>query len=105
MSPFWEPVHGEKRVDLPGMTELLPVLWEMEIYPNVEMIMMPEGRTFKDYDAALEQLRMRLYVQPGSEKDTRLKAAMDDLLEETPNGLGVKGVKSGDMGLISWAKA
>ena len=35
MSPLWEAVHQERRINLPALPELLPVLWEMEIYPDV----------------------------------------------------------------------
>ena len=36
-APFWRWVHGEERVELPGAAELMQVLWEMGIYPKVEM--------------------------------------------------------------------
>ena len=36
-APFWRWVHGEDRVELPGAAELMQVLWEMGIYPNIEM--------------------------------------------------------------------
>jgi len=35
MSPLWEAVHGEKRIDPPAFLELLPALWEMGIFPNL----------------------------------------------------------------------
>jgi SAM-dependent methyltransferase len=31
MSPIWTEVHGEERIDMPGLPELLPVLWELGI--------------------------------------------------------------------------
>ena len=37
VSPFWKLVHGEERTELPTLPELLPVLWEMGIFPNVQM--------------------------------------------------------------------
>jgi hypothetical protein len=36
-APFWRYVYGEERVELPGAAEFMPVLWEMGIYPDLEM--------------------------------------------------------------------
>ncbi|PZC47872.1 MAG: 2-polyprenyl-3-methyl-5-hydroxy-6-metoxy-1,4-benzoquinol methylase [Chloroflexi bacterium] len=38
ISPFWSRVHHEERVHLPAVPELLTVLWEMGIFPDVEML-------------------------------------------------------------------
>ena len=37
LAPFWKPVHGEERITLPGLVELVDVLWSMEIYSDLEM--------------------------------------------------------------------
>jgi 2-polyprenyl-3-methyl-5-hydroxy-6-metoxy-1,4-benzoquinol methylase len=54
MSPIWAEVHGEKRIELPALPELLPVLWEMEIYPNIEMLPPAAGtRTLPNLETAI----------------------------------------------------
>jgi SAM-dependent methyltransferase len=61
MSAIWGEVHGEERTDMPALPELLPVLWEMGIYPNVEMLaggarrhaLYPEPRDGRRHGAAL----------------------------------------------------
>jgi SAM-dependent methyltransferase len=101
-SVFWKPVHGEERIDMPGLDKLLPLLWEMDIYPDAEMFAPDIRSGFKNREEALEQLRQRIYVKPGTEQDTRLKQAMNELLIDSPNGLSIKGIKPTRQGLLSW---
>lgn len=102
MSPFWLPVHGEERIDMPGLSELMPLLWEMDIYPDVEMFEPSPLQTFESQQEAHDQLLGRLYVKPDTEEDERLKKAVEDLLVETPDGLVVRDIGRGRQGLISW---
>lgn len=104
LSPLWKRVHGEDRIDLPGMRELLPVLWELDIYPNLEMLEESDSPAFEGRDVAMERLRQRLYVQPGTAQDQRLAQAMRELLEETPDGLVVKGARPRRLALAWWRK-
>lgn len=101
-SPFWKPVHEEDRINLPGMIEMLPALWEMNIYPDVHMFPLGKSRGFDDKEKALDALRSRIYVAPDSPKDERLKAAIDDLLIETEEGFTIKGVEPTGLALVSW---
>ena len=102
MSAFWLPVHGEERIDMPGLSELIPLLWEMDIYPNIEMFEPAPRQAFESREEAHEQLQRRLYVMPDTEQDTRLKKAIEDLLVETPDGLVIGGVEPSRQGLITW---
>jgi SAM-dependent methyltransferase len=101
-APFWRWVHGEDRVDLPGAAEFIPVLWEMGIYPNVEMFEPEPFRALKDWQTALQTLRQRLHVTPDTDADTRLLRAMHELLVETPDGYAMRGIGPGRLALISW---
>ena len=102
LSPFWRAVHQEERVDLPAIPELLRVLWEMAIYPDLEMLEKRGPQAFESREAAMEQLRGRLYVSPESEQERRLLAVADELLVETPEGLLVSGARERRQGLVSW---
>ncbi len=102
LAPIWEPIHGEERIDLPALPELLAAMWDMDIFPDVEMLTRTGLHSFDDRESALDQLRRRLYVVPGSQKDARLKVAMKDLVYESPDGLAVKGSKPRRLGLLSW---
>jgi SAM-dependent methyltransferase len=102
LSPFWKLVHEEERTDLPALPELVRVLWEMDIYPDVEMLETGGPHAFESREAAMEQLRRRLYVAPDTEQDRRLEQAARELLVEATDGLVVKGSRPRRQGLISW---
>jgi SAM-dependent methyltransferase len=101
-APFWRRVHGEEMHEFPGAPEFVQVLWEMDIYPDVEMFEPRPFKAFKDWQAALETLRQRMHVMPDTEADIRLQQAMRELLAETPNGYVMKGAKPARLALISW---
>ena len=102
VSPFWEPVHREERLNLPALPELLRVLWEMEIYPDLEMFEATDPEGASTPEAALRLLRQYLYVKPDTTEDERLQAAIRDLAVETPGGLIVRGARPRRRGLLSW---
>ena len=102
ISRFWKPVHGEERIDMPALPELVSALWEMGIYPDVQMMgpVMPDK--FEDREVALTQLRNRLYVPAGSDEEIRLKSAMDELLLDVDGGVMVRGVAPVRQGFLTW---
>ena len=100
--PLWPRVHGEGRIDLPALPELLPVLWQLGIYPDVEMFKAVSPRTVPNREAALTTLRQFLYVEPGTKKDARLETAMELLLVETPEGLAIRGAQPRRQALLHW---
>lgn len=104
-APFWRWVHGEDKHELPGAMELMQVLWAMDIYPDLEMFAAIPVRALRSWERALETLRHRLFVQPGTAKDALLQQAMRELLLETPDGYIVKGTRPGRLALISWRPA
>lgn len=106
MSPIWQAVHGEARIDMPALPELLPVLWEMDIYPNLTMC--PPAmttRTMPDLETALAITRHFLYIQPGSEKDARLREVLPQFLSETEGGLIMRGQSQRPQGIVWWPPA
>lgn len=102
LSPFWGLVHGEERIELPALPELIGVLWEMGIYPDVEMMDPEEFPPFANREEALERLRRRMYVAPGTPQDERLVQAMDKLLVDTDDGPVVRNAEPGRQGIVSW---
>lgn len=103
LAPFWKPVHGEERVNLPALPELMDVLWAMGMVPDLEMVNAADPRGFEDRQAALEQLTRSLYVYPDTPQERRLPGLLDELLVQGPNGLVVKGSRRRHEGLISWS--
>ncbi len=105
MSPIWAEVHGEPRIDLPALPELLPVLWDMEIYPNVSMFPPAVGtRTLPNLDATIAVASHFLYIEPGTEKEARLRETAPRFVVETPQGLMVKGEER-PQGVVWWRTA
>ena len=100
--PFYERVYGSAPTPLPGLPNVLGLLWAMDIFPDVTMLSPEAAVLDTDRDAALEQLRGRLAVREGTEADKRLRAAADDLLEETPEGLMVRGVAPLRQAIVTW---
>src|SRR5262245_44582851 len=102
---FWPWVHGEAKLELPGAAELMQVLWELGIYPNLEMYAPIPFRPFKDWQRALDTLRPRLFITPDTEHDARLQQAMHALLRKTLEGYVIKDTPPGRLALISWRPA
>ncbi len=100
--PFYERVYGSAPTPLPGLPNVLGLLWAMDIFPDVTMLSPEAAVLDTDRDAALEQLRGRLAVREGTEADKRLRAAADGLLEETPVGLMVRGVAPLRQAIVTW---
>ncbi len=100
--PFFQRVHGSVPTPLPGLAKVLELLWSMDIYPDVEMLDPETVVMDTDLDGAIEQLRGRLAVQEGTAKDELLRAAAEELLEEVPGGLTVRGNPPRRQAIISW---
>ena len=101
-NPFFERVHGKPLPTLPGLARLMDLLWAMDIYPDVEMITPEPAVVGPDLDTALEQLRLRLAVREGTGEDERLRAAADELLEETADGITVRRVDPLRPAVVTW---
>ncbi len=100
--PFFERVYGSAPAPLPGLPNVLGLLWAMDIFPDVTMLGAGPPVLDSDRDTALEQLRRRLSVAEGTEKDERLLVAVDELLLETPAGLVVRGVVPQRHAMVTW---
>lgn len=104
-APLWKAVHGEERLRLPALKELLELLWEMDCYPNVEMLPVLPRRGWESWDAAKQQLVGALFIAPGSSQEARLDAAMRELLVEADGRLSVRENQPGRPALVSWQPA
>ena len=100
--PFWRLVHGEERLRPPGLLELMRVLWEMDVYPDLEMLPARPPNGYASREAARRQLLFRLFLDPGSPKERLLEEAMDQLLVETGDGVGIRGAGPTRPGLVTW---
>ncbi len=102
VAPLWEPVHGERRINLPAMPELINVLWEMDIYPNVRMLTATRAQSFETVEAAIDELSGRLFIVDGSPARERLESVVEDYLEQTEDGFRITGARPTRQGVIWW---
>ncbi|MEX0683789.1 MAG: class I SAM-dependent methyltransferase [Dehalococcoidia bacterium] len=104
MSAIWNAVHEEKRIDLPGLAELLPMLWEMGVYPNVEMAPAGGPRSLPNLETAIAMARHFLYIAPGSDKEARLREIAPQFVIETPEGVAMRDASERPQGIVWWAR-
>ena len=95
-------MHGEDRKNLPALPEFLSALWELDIYPDLEMFEPTFRHTAPNRETALQILRQMLYVLKDTEQDQRLEAIIEELVVQTPQGLAIRGAGLRRQGLISW---
>ena len=100
--PFHQRVRGSVPTPLPGLPKLLALLWAMEIFPDVSMLSPVTPILDTDPGLVAEYMRRRLSVEEGTEEDERLQAAMEELLEETPEGITIRGVSPHRPGMVTW---
>ncbi|MFQ5472482.1 MAG: class I SAM-dependent methyltransferase, partial [Dehalococcoidia bacterium] len=101
MASFWKAVHGEERIKLPGLTELVPVLWGMGRFPDIEMLAATEHRGMADRGIALEWLRRLTWVAADSEKDRVLQKELDAAFDGE-EGAYVLRKGSSQRGIVTW---
>lgn len=101
VGPFWKAVHGEERIDLPALQELLPVLWEMGIFPDIEMVESDRARSVPNREVAVMWLRRMTWVVPDSEKDATLQKAIDAAYDEEQGAYVLRNQMS-MQGIVTW---
>jgi 2-polyprenyl-3-methyl-5-hydroxy-6-metoxy-1,4-benzoquinol methylase len=102
MSPLWEAVHGEERINLPAAPELLLVLWELGIFPNLQVLPPGAPRAAPSMEIAIQFARVFLYVQTGTEADGRLMKAAEELAVETPDGITLRQAQTRPQAVLWW---
>jgi CTP:molybdopterin cytidylyltransferase MocA len=100
-APLWPPVHGEERVILPGVNDLVELLRLRGARPAVRRLPR-EARHFDSREDLDRLVRRQLWVAEGSAKDAVLLAALEPLVVRDDSGwmLGVERI--GDVGLVTW---
>jgi precorrin-6B methylase 2 len=83
---FWQDIHGEPRVRLPAMPELLTLLLARGRLPEVRWVDRA-APTFSSPDEAMAMARRQLWLREGSAKDRRLVALAGERLVERDGGL------------------
>ena len=104
----FELVHGEPQALVPGYRELLPVLWEMSIVPDVHVLHEARatalGGVYADRDAAIDSLHDPRRSASESARLRRLfEAHFGELFEAVAGGFRRRPTGDPRMILVTWA--
>ena len=99
--PFWPLVHGEERVALPALSDLLELLHargcETEVV-RVERL----PRSFDSVDALTAFLRRQLFITEGGEKDLHFRAILPDRITQRDGAWTLADRPTGAIGIVTW---
>jgi molybdenum cofactor cytidylyltransferase len=99
---FWPPIHGEERVPLPALPDVLELLEARGRRPSLERIT-TEPRRFDSRQAVEGFVRRQLWIDPAGPKEARFQAALEELAIKDEHGWTIKGRGPGDIGIVTWA--
>ena len=100
--PFWPPVHGQERVPLPALPDMLELLRARGRQP--ETVRVPiEPRRFESREVLEGFVRRQLWIDPAGPKERLFQAALDELAEETASGWTLRGRESNSVGVVTWS--
>ena len=102
LESLWREVHEEERVHLPGVPELMDVLWQLEIVPELNTIEHLGPHIYGSEQDAISDLRRRLYVNQGTRKDEILTRVLKNDLKPTDDGMELANSEGRISCLISW---
>lgn len=86
LAPFWERIHGQPRLPLPGALEALAACHQLDLAARLDLLPATRSFRFPSVDDALEEIRGRLRLTPEPARDAALLAAIADLLVPTDDG-------------------
>jgi hypothetical protein len=100
---LWPAVHGVERATLPNLRDLLALLLARERPFEVNLIP-ARAQTYTSPEEAMANGRRQTWVEPGSEKDTRLRAAITACLIERDGRFAFRW-EPNYAGIVSWKPA
>jgi SAM-dependent methyltransferase len=100
-SLFWGPVHGEARVALPALPELLVVLLALDRLPQVALVERTPP-TFASFDEVLAMARRQLWLRDGSARDRQLGGLVRSVASER-DGRWALDWRPTRIGVVRWS--
>jgi SAM-dependent methyltransferase len=99
--PLWPIIHGEERVPLPALPELLALLHARD--RSTEVIRVERhGRSFESMSALAAFLRRQLFIAEGGEKDRELVRRLPQLAESRDGVWSLATPSAGSLGIVTW---
>jgi SAM-dependent methyltransferase len=100
--PFWPLVHGEDRVALPALPDLVELLRTRG--RETEVVRVDRSlRTFDSVEALTVFLRRQLFIVEGCEKDIHFRAILPDMITRREGGWTLAERPTGSIGIVSWS--
>jgi hypothetical protein len=99
--PFWPIVHGEERVSLPALPDLVELLRARGRDPEVQTVDR-SPRTFDSVPALTAFLRRQLFIAEGGEKDVHFRASLPEMIARKGGGWTLAERPAGSLGLVTW---
>lgn len=90
MIELWPTLHGQEYRSGPKTDVLFHVLYDMEIYPNMETLQLPYTRVFSDLDAAVKDLKQEYRVETDAQEKI-LREYLSSVLQEDGSELVLSG--------------
>jgi SAM-dependent methyltransferase len=99
--PFWPLVHGEDRVALPALPDLVELLHARGC--ETEIVRVERSpRSFDSVDALTAFLRRQLFITEGGAKDLHFRAVMPDRITCRDGAWTLADRPTGSIGIVSW---
>ena len=102
---MWPAIFGEAQAPVPGHRELMPVLWEMGILPDVHVLPAPRmtpGPMPQTRPETIEAWLANLRPKDRDSVRARLDGEFDTLFVQTPNGFAPANCTPAKEVLITW---
>ena len=99
--PFWPLVHGEPRVALPALPDLVALLGARGRQTEVVRVGR-STRAFDSVDALAAFLRRQLFIAEGGEKDLHFRAILPDLIVRRDGAWTLAQGPAGSAGVVTW---
>jgi SAM-dependent methyltransferase len=97
---FWERIHGEPRVRLPALPELLTLLEARRRVSTVTLVDRSPP-TFAGLDEAHAMARRQLWLREGSEKDGLLRALVEETASQKEGRYAFEWTPT-KIGIVAW---
>lgn len=102
--PFWPLVHGEERVALPALPDLLDLLRARGRRTEVVRVGRM-SRSFDSVEALTAFLRRQLFIEEGGPKDIHFRAILPDLISRRDGAWTLAEGPTGSVGVVTWELA
>ena len=98
-------LHGEPRIPQPGLSDLLPALHELGVYPDVAMFERRFARRYESREAAAREVASTLLIEPTPDALRRIRTLLRRELRTLPDGGVAMPAVLAPHALLTWRTA